>query len=86
MQYNVNGWPIAPERGRYIGHVHDFPPEGQMRDKGLIMYYSRHDYQRRRVYQDELDYLNERIYRRKTIGNGQSWTIIITKGFIKCPN
>ena len=83
MQYDINGWPIAPERGRYIGYVHDFPAELNMADKGLIMYYSRHNYQRRRVYQDELDYLNERIYRRKPVGNGQSWTITFPKGFIK---
>ena len=23
MQTNENGWPIAPERGRYIGFVYD---------------------------------------------------------------
>ena len=47
MQYNATGWPIAPERGRYIGFVSVGKPN-----------IDRTVYQRFRVYEDELQYFN----------------------------
>lgn len=55
MQYNVNGWPIAPERGKYLGEIDDIY---YVKVNEFGRYYEPNLWCRRRVYKDELEYLN----------------------------
>jgi hypothetical protein len=55
MQCNENGWPIAPERGKYIGEVDDiYYAKVNMNGR----YYEPNAWAARRVYKDEITMLN----------------------------
>lgn len=79
-QYDINGWPIAPERGRYIGEVDDIYYK-KVTEYGRC--YEPNLWCQRRVYQDELNEFNKHAYQWKTYSFGKITEITDSKGILK---
>lgn len=85
MQTDVQGWPIAPERGRYIGFVYDKSTvnEGCLTRGGDNIELSSLYQWKKRVYQDELNEFNKHVYSWKTYSFGKVISIEGTQDLAK---
>lgn len=49
---------VWPKSGKYVGLIDDVDFAGYIWGAGPLIRYDKEDWQKRRVYQDELNYLN----------------------------